>query len=457
MPTPSVPPARPPRDFARLAFIASTFALVFGYGLAVGAYNVFPYRYILAGVNAIRELRENWRTDTGVRPELFLEPARYAGSGVTRHEDARMQAGLTLVAAFIDGGNELRLIRADGTAVRRWPVKFGTLFPRTDHVQPASVVPKSEWHAELHDALVQPDGAVVFNFEAIGLVKLDRCGQVLWTLPRMVHHAISPTADGGFWVASKRYVTGASPYPHLRTPFYDETVMKVAPDGTVQQEISVLEALLRSAPGAFYGNATYDIPNADMIHVNDVEPLDAAHAPAFPRFAEGDLLVSLRGLSLLSVLRPSTGRVVWTQIGSWLRQHDPDFQTNGHITIFSNNTYENGAMPGATTAVPDPMGATTIVDLDPASGESRVLYGGTPNQPLYSAFRGKHQMLANGNLLIVESNAGRVIEVTPSGDVVWEYVNRFDERDAAVVYQAQRYADSYFTVSDWTCAATAPR
>lgn len=451
MPPPPSSPAKPPRDLARVAFFVSAFAAVFAYGFAVGSFNVFPYGVIITGVNALREVRDSWRTDTGLRPNLFLEPARYAGTGVTRHDDARMAPGLTLVAEFIDGGNELRLLRADGTVLRRWPVRFATLFPKPDHVQPPTLVPISEWHAELHDALLLPDGAAVFNFEGIGLAKVGRCGEVVWTLPRMVHHAISPAGDGGFWVGSKRYVTTASPYPHVRTPFHDETVMKVSADGVVQDEIPVLDALIHSAPGAFYGGAGFGVPNGDMIHLNDVEPLDAARAAAFPQFAAGDLLVSLRGLSLLGVLRPSTHRFVWTQVGMWSRQHDPDFQANGHITVFSNNTIEPGAVPDTSTGTPDPLGASTIIDLDPVTGASRVLYGGTPEQPFYSAYRGKHEILDNGNLLIVESNAGRVLEVTPSGELVWEYVNRFDATDAAVVYQARRYPESYFTVSDWTC------
>lgn len=457
MTSPSVPPARPPRDFARVAFVASTLAIVFVYGMAVGAYNVFPYSLIRAGVQSVRELRENWQTDSGLRPTLFLEPARHAGRGVTRHDRTRMQPGLTLVAAFADGGNDLRLLRADGTLVRRWPVKLTDLFPRLDHIQPPQRVPHGDWHTSLHDALALPDGAVVFHFEDMGLVKLDRCGDVVWTVPRMVHHAISPTEDGGFWVLSKRWVTGVSPYPHLRTPFHDETVMKVSADGLVQEEHSVLEALLRSAPGAFYGSAIYGVPAAEMIHVNDVEPLSVALAPAFPQFAAGDLLLSLRGPSLLGVLRPDTGRLIWTSIGPWVRQHDPDFRPDGRITVFNNNTLDLGTTSGPATLVPDPLGATNLLELDPTTGRTRVLYAGTPEHPLYTAFRGKHQVLDNGNLLIVEANAGRVVEVTPGGEIVWEYVNRFDERDVAVVYQAQRYAESSFAITDWTCPSVNPR
>jgi hypothetical protein len=286
----------------------------------------------------------------------------------------------------------------------------------------------------------------------MGLVKLGRCGDTVWTLPRMVHHAISPDDDGGFWVASKHYVAGASPYPHVSPPFYDETAMKVSAAGTVVSEVSILASLMRDRPGAFFGNATFDIPNGDMIHVNDVEALPAAFADRFPMFAPGDLLVSLRGLSMLLALRPSTGRVTWTSVGPWIRQHDPDFLPNGHISAFSNNTLDVGERVVGGD-VPDPLGTSTIVDLDPATGATRVSYGDAPGRQFYSAYRGKHQALDNGNLLIVESNAGRAFEVASDGELVWEFVNHYDERDNAVVYQARRYADDYFTVSDWTCPA----
>jgi len=36
---------------------------------------------------------------------------------------------------------------------------------------------------------------------------------------------------------------------------------------------------------------------------------------------------------------------------------------------------------------------------------------------------GAQQRLPNGNTLITESERGRVIEVSPDGEVVWEYIN----------------------------------
>jgi hypothetical protein len=53
--------------------------------------------------------------------------------------------------------------------------------------------------------------------------------------------------------------------------------------------------------------------------------------------------------------------------------------------------------------------------------------------------------------LITESEAGRAFEVDERGQIVWEYVNRYDERDVALLSVALRYPEEYFTVSDWAC------
>src|SRR3546814_19873821 len=48
---------------------------------------------------------------------------------------------------------------------------------------------------------------------------------------------------------------------------------------------------------------------------------------------------------------------------------------------------------------------------------------GSETDPLESGLRSAQQRLPNGNTLITESDGGRAIEVSPEGDVVWEYVN----------------------------------
>ena len=60
------------------------------------------------------------------------------------------------------------------------------------------------------------------------------------------------------------------------------------------------------------------------------------------------------------------------------------------------------------------------------------------------------QELPSGNVLVTESDRGRVIEVTPGGEVVWEFLNpdvrgRGDAAERATIYRFNRYPSSYFT------------
>jgi len=58
------------------------------------------------------------------------------------------------------------------------------------------------------------------------------------------------------------------------------------------------------------------------------------------------------------------------------------------------------------------------------------------------------QRLENGNTMICEGRAGRVIEVTPEGDIVWEYISPYtgpadEEVPQNNVYRAYRVPASW--------------
>ena len=72
-----------------------------------------------------------------------------------------------------------------------------------------------------------------------------------------------------------------------------------------------------------------------------------------------------------------------------------------------------------------------------------MLYEGNDNNSFYTDQRGKCQHLPNGNILIVEAYAGRVFEVTSSGQIVWVYINRYDEDEIYKIEGAIRLPESY--------------
>ena len=176
-------------------------------------------------------------------------------------------------------------------------------------------------------------------------------------------------------------------------------------------------------------------PDRDFTHLNDVEPLTPQMAGAFPQFAVGDLLVSLRNLNLLFVMSPETGEIKWSMVGPYLRQHDPDFLANGHISVFDNRRDNRSGRI---------RGGSRILELDPVTRHVTTLFGGRPDEFFYTGRMGADQQLPNGNLLITASEAGYVFEATPQRKVVWSFINHWDKQSVAWVDGATRYPQSYW-------------
>ena len=58
----------------------------------------------------------------------------------------------------------------------------------------------------------------------------------------------------------------------------------------------------------------------------------------------------------------------------------------------------------------------------------------------FSSFISGSQRLASGNTLICSGAPGRVFEVTPKGEIVWDFLNTFGQEDAANAAGVPRYA-----------------
>ena len=67
------------------------------------------------------------------------------------------------------------------------------------------------------------------------------------------------------------------------------------------------------------------------------------------------------------------------------------------------------------------------------------------SEGFYSLGAGAQQQLPNGNVLITESQDGRLFEVTLDGRVVWEYLNpgRIDGEEPIVVRFTRAYRVPY--------------
>ncbi|MEO3428953.1 arylsulfotransferase family protein [Pelagibius sp. CAU 1746] len=444
-------------DLSRFLFNSVGVISVFLAGIAFSVFHPAPREVAYFIRDSVVTVYEERFTLTGVLPDHFLQDARYDGDGVTVNDLPDGGRDLVLLSGFFEGNNQLRLIRRDGGVVARWPVVFSDLIPDTSYLP---WPPAGDWNVDIHGALIEPDGSVVFNLEYSGLVKLDRCGRVLWTLPRMTHHSVERSASGGYWVPARRYWEddGATPYPPFQPPLLEDTLLHVSQNGEVLNEIALvqvlydngLEPLLTATGHAF---APWAFWNGEIIHLNKIQELPAPLAEDFPLFEAGDLALSIRDSNLVLVMDPTGGQVKWWRVGPWLRQHDPEFKPGGTIVVFNNNVYKT-AYP--TSEEKSPVAYATgsnVIEIDPESGRYETIYGDGQDQKMLTVIRGKVELRPGGGLLITEFEGGRAFETDAEGKVVWEFVNRYSAGQVAEVTEARAYPQSYFNVTEWSCGS----
>lgn len=435
------------KDWPGLAvFVIALCFLAFLAGSAVVTFKVFPYSYISSAFSALNQLAQMSREGNKTTFH-FMNKARYEGEGVTVHDPATAQPGITLVTShWLNDGvyvSAIRLIDLDGNVLHEWQVHPEQIWPETPY-DDYSAGKYNEPQNYVHGSFLMPNGDIVFNIEYLGLVRMNACADILWKLPYRTHHSVDRDDDGNFWVSGliwrESRVYG---YVHIKPPFVDETMLKVSPDGEILDEVFLVKEMYASG----YADMFADIKAIyDFTHMNDVEILGADMADAFSIFEAGDIMVSLRHLSLVAVFDGDTRQVKWHFRHPMIHQHDPDFEADGFITIFDNqdDTTINGSL----------FGRTRLLRVDPATKEYEVIYPVRDDQPLYTKEGGKHQLLPNGNRLITEAQPGRLLEITPDGETAWDWrTEKSEDGIVAEVLEGTRYPANYVNIGDFNCGA----
>ena len=340
----------------------------------------------------------------------------------------RMQPGLTLVTA------KARILKAAvvdarGEAVQEWAIDWKTLWPNATHL-PEKDIPKSQPGTHIHGAVVMANGDLVFNFEHLGMMRLNPCNEVVWRLPYRTHHSIHVDSDGNLWASGQRDRTEASSdYPNYKPPFIEPTIVKVSPDGELLLEKSVMQLLVdNQLNGLLYLQGTNSFSTettGDTLHLNDVETFDLSTTGG--AFAAGDVMISLRNVNTVLVF-DRDWKLKYRWGSDFVRQHDPDFIDADRISLYDNN------LIGA----PADEQSSRILIRDMAADTQTTYFEGSPESGFFSFIMGKHQWLENGNLLIAETTNARAFELTPDGEVVWEYYHRDEKGKPNLLEEAQR-------------------
>ncbi|HET6621268.1 MAG TPA: arylsulfotransferase family protein [Dongiaceae bacterium] len=381
------------------------------------------------------------------------------------HPPDRLSSGFQPVQSTVEGvGAGLIMRRGPGALARGWRIIVGA-FKAGRSVQHVALMLSPDLRIVHHWPLLEDgvedgeadptrklthgfsvltDGSVIYAFEAgKSLHKKDWCGHTIWAAAGRYHHSVT--------VDDTETTVWALRHDHGGEYSESEKIVQLAvEDGKIVKEISIADIIAanpdidilevrrdhqedvrenaRGLPGPWL---------SDPFHLNDVDPLPRNLADAFPQFAPGDLLVSVRNLNLLFVVDPRTLAVKWWRAGATIRQHDPDWMADGRISAYDNRMTR---------------GYSEIVEIDPATLTKTVPVDGR-NFDFYSRARGEVEAMPGGGWLIASPGQGRAIELSPDGKVALEFYDVLDEKARAfgVISQAVFLPEGSIDIGAFQC------
>lgn len=313
------------------------------------------------------------------------------------------------------------LVDMDGKVVHKWAMPFFKAWPSPSHIN----TPVASSLIYFEGAVLMPNGDLIVQYSGLtdtpwgyGVVRLDKDSSILWKYTGHAHHNLSYDQDNRQLVVLVHDFiekpTGKE-YRGLQYPLLTDGIVLLSEEGRVRKHIDLLKAFKASGYEQ-YLNAHPPIEDVawDFMHLNSAVALPKSLADKFPMFKPGQILFSLRNMSLIGVLDPRTEKVVWAARGPWAYQHDAKFLDNGHILLLDNiGCYVKRKV------------CSRVIELDPATSKITWTFPDLVNEPGQYKFLdvvlGHVQRLPNGNTLILQPYDGKIIEVTQDGKIVWQY------------------------------------
>ena len=249
--------------------------------------------------------------------------------------------------------------------------------------------------------------------ENASLIKVDANSQLVWQNDDFIfHHLINVDADGNIWVPTQ---LGVHPEMLPFQPNYrDDGFAEISSDGHVLYHKSVTDVLLQSGLEHLL---FIKLLEPDQIHLNSVDVAETSTA----HWQKGDVLLSLRHLSMVILFRPSTDKVVWYQVGPWLNQHDAEFLEDGRISVFGNDVVTN-EVDRTTENSPYRHGHNTIYVHDFTTGETTKPYDAQMGASPFNTVTGGAISYAEGGRFLVHYDNQAVVDIySESGDLVGRY------------------------------------
>ena len=322
--------------------------------------------------------------------------------GVTYYNEEKSARGFTLFAPQTGNGRVV-LINMHGDVEHEWnlPIRpgrdavilnHGNLGYNGSHEKSAELYSAWDiWHGG-HFMEVTPGGDIVWEYEDI-----FHHHDAQW-LPNghILYAAAAPidVKDG------KGLFNSKVPLEMQQRPFSD-VVREVNRKGEVVWEWNAIEHL-----------SVEDYPIHECFNIDNAK--ERLHWPMINGVHQHGKLVylSLRTTSGIIAVNKETKNIEWELKYPFVaQQHDPSITPDETLICFDNGNIR-----------PSSIHHSRIVEYDIKTKELVWSYADEMPPAFFSPYMGSVQRLWNDNTMICESAFGRIFEVTPEGETVWEYV-----------------------------------
>ncbi|WP_276256020.1 aryl-sulfate sulfotransferase [Halomontanus rarus] len=354
-----------------------------------------------------------------------------ATAGVTVHDPERCYEGYTLLAETYqfpedapDGKGKIYLVDMEGEPVHRWETETAV-----------------QSFCEL-----LPDGNLLYptrdrsNITEAGLRELDPESEVVWSYHCRIDHDFQVKDDGNLLLHTidDHMVPEIGP-ELIRNPYIVEIDREknLHWEWRGEDHYDDLREQLSAEDWAYVEDRIESEFGFDWAHNNTLQlipPNETAErerengGPV--RFEPGNIVFSYRSVDVVGVIDYPSGDIVWAWgPGELDGQHLPHVLENGNLLIFDNGTER---------------GWSRVLELDPLTEEIVWEYTGSPKEDFFSKYIAGARRLPNGNTLICEGWKAHCFEVTPDGEIVWDFVSPFGEKGSmGNIYRCQRYSPEY--------------
>ncbi|MFC1868004.1 aryl-sulfate sulfotransferase [Thermodesulfobacteriota bacterium] len=343
--------------------------------------------------------------------------------------------------------------------------------------------------------------------DKVDLVQVDWDGNIVWKFDK--YDFIEDPGEEPMWMVRQHhdyqregntvgyYAPGMEPlvdrgntlilcHKNLKNPeisdklLMDDAIIEVTWDGEIIWEWIASDHFDELGFSEEAKNAMCRFPNmkggaGDWMHMNAMSSLgpNKWYDSGDERFHPDNIIWDGRQTNIIAITAKKTGKIVWKlgpdytvspqtrKLGQIIGQHHAHMipgglPGEGNILIFDNGGWAGygapnpGSARGHNNALRD---YSRVLEFDPTTLE--LVWQYTPREAgfvmpadsykFYSGYISSAQRLPSGNTLITEGADGRIFELTPGYEIVWEYLSPYfgKRENRNEVYRAYRVPYSW--------------